>query len=53
MPKLSQQRGDRGVSMWIVALLLVVIGVLLARMVRATLAPALRPEPMQIELHVV
>jgi hypothetical protein len=53
MIKQSRQGGDRGVSIWIIALLLVVAGVLLARLVRATLAPALRPEPMQIEMHVV
>jgi len=40
-------------SMFVVALVLVVVGILLARLVRAALAPALRPQPMQFDTHLV
>jgi hypothetical protein len=39
--------------MWIVAAVLIVVGVLIARIVRAALAPALQREPMQFESHIV
>lgn len=43
----------KGMSLWVVALVLVVVGVVLARLVKAALGPALRRVPMQIELHLV
>jgi hypothetical protein len=46
-------RRETAISMWFLAILLVVIGVLLARLVKAALKPALRPEPTQLELHLV
>jgi hypothetical protein len=53
MEQRPKSSGGVGISMWVIALGLVIVGVLLARIVRATLAPTLRPERMQIELHVV
>jgi hypothetical protein len=40
-------------SMWLIAVVLIVMGVLVARLVRAALAPGLQREPMQFEAHVV
>lgn len=47
------ERRSRGVSLWLIALVLVVVGVLLARLVRAVLLPVLRPAPISFETHVV
>ena len=53
---LGEGKGPRrkpAIPMWLLAIILVVIGVLLARLVQAALEPALRPELMQLELHLV
>ena len=53
---LEEGKGPRrkpAIPMWILAIILVVIGVLLARLVKAALEPALRPEVVQFELHLV
>lgn len=42
---------QRLLQLWIIAVLLVVSGILLARLVRAALIPALRTPEMGIELH--
>jgi len=46
------QEGGRKVSIWVIAILLVVVGIFVARLVRATLAPALRhEETLGVEMH--
>ncbi len=49
----SPDNRGRGMSMWILAVVLIVVGVLVARLVRAALAPGLQREPMQFEAHIV
>lgn len=44
---------DTSIPIWVWALGLIVVGVILARLVRAALAPALRTAPVQFEFHVV
>lgn len=46
-------RRESAISGWVLAIILVMAGVLLARLVKAVLEPALRPELMQFELHLV
>jgi hypothetical protein len=44
----------RRISPWLVGVVLVVCGVIIARVVRAALTPALQPkQPISIEMHLV
>ncbi len=47
-PKINPQRV---LQFWILAVVLVVLGVLLARLIRAALRPALRAPETELELH--
>ena len=47
----SKNNSQRVLQLWIIAVVLIVSGVLLARLVRAALMPALRVPEMGIELH--
>lgn len=42
---------DRVLSRWLVGVVLIVVGVLFARLVRAALEPSIQREPMQFESH--
>jgi hypothetical protein len=57
LPDIEPENRDAGgtrLSPWLVAILLIVCGVIIARVVRAALAPALRPqEPVGFEMHLV
>jgi hypothetical protein len=44
---------QRALQLWIIAVLLIVSGVLLARLVRAALRPAVRLPETEMELHLV
>ncbi len=48
----SPDNRSRGISVWLIAVLLIVLGVVCARLVRAALAPGLKREPTQFEAHI-
>jgi hypothetical protein len=54
-PNVSGARGVYPVPVWLIAIALVVVGVILAKVVRAAVAPALNGLEMQhgVELHFV
>ncbi len=42
---------DRLMSKWLIAVILIVVGVLFARLIRAALEPSLKRPPQQFESH--